>query len=202
MRQGPAPVGRDEEPHADYPGARRDPPALRLFPFRVPRFYASPTQTSAAPRGRCGCGEASDAGDLPQSPAHGGGVGTRVYRGAQKEIGWGPISLTDDGARSALAPLCRAEPHVLHWHSETFELPTGATRLAFNENYENQAFSYGRNALGLQFHLEAGSLELEEWYVAMLRSSRVPDCRSARCEKDAAAARQPERPPETCSRHG
>ncbi|MFC7051233.1 glutamine amidotransferase [Hansschlegelia quercus] len=92
-------------------------------------------------------------------------LGARVYRGAGKEIGWGPISLTEDGARSALAPLGRAEAHVLHWHGHTFDLPKDATRLAFNENYENQAFSYGRDALGLQFHLEAGPLELEEWYV-------------------------------------
>jgi GMP synthase (glutamine-hydrolysing) len=38
-------------------------------------------------------------------------------------------------------------------------------RLASNVNYENQAFAYGRNALALQFHLEADPRQLEEWYV-------------------------------------
>jgi len=54
---------------------------------------------------------------------------------------------------------------VLHWHGDTFDLPPGATRLASNENYENQAFAFGRNALALQFHLEADPRQLEEWYV-------------------------------------
>ena len=54
---------------------------------------------------------------------------------------------------------------MLHWHGDTFDLPNGAMRLASNTHYENQAFAYGRNALALQFHLEADSRQLEEWYV-------------------------------------
>ena len=54
---------------------------------------------------------------------------------------------------------------VLHWHGDSFDLPGGAQRLASNAHYENQAFAYGRNALGLQFHLEADPRQLEEWYV-------------------------------------
>ena len=45
------------------------------------------------------------------------------------------------------------------------DLPDGATRLASNANYENQAFAYGDDALALQFHLEAEPRQLEEWYV-------------------------------------
>lgn len=92
-------------------------------------------------------------------------LGARVYAGGAKEIGWGKIALTEQGAASCLAPLAEDGAHVLHWHGDTFDLPNGAMRLASNVHYENQAFAYGRNALALQFHLEADPRQLEEWYV-------------------------------------
>jgi GMP synthase (glutamine-hydrolysing) len=91
-------------------------------------------------------------------------LGSRVYAGPVKEIGWGPIGLTDAGAASCLKSLGN-EASVLHWHGDTFDLPTAASRLASNANYENQAFGYGDHALALQFHLEAEPRQLEEWYV-------------------------------------
>ena len=42
-----------------------------------------------------------------------------------------------------------------HWHSETFDLPLGATPLAKSNVTEIQAFAVGRRVLGLQFHVEA-----------------------------------------------
>ena len=92
-------------------------------------------------------------------------LGSRVFKGAVKEIGWGPIDLTDEGRSSCLRPLQARNAVVLHWHGDTFDLPAGTTRLASNRNYENQAFAYGRNALALQFHLESSPRQLEEWYV-------------------------------------
>jgi len=91
-------------------------------------------------------------------------LGSRVYAGHAREIGWGSITLTDAGNASCLKPLENGSP-VLHWHGDTFHLPTSATRLASNDNYENQAFAYGSKALALQFHLEADPRQLEEWYV-------------------------------------
>ena len=92
-------------------------------------------------------------------------LGSRVFKGPVKEIGWGTIALTDEGMSSCLGELRGDAAAVLHWHGDTFDLPSGATRLASNEHYENQAFAYGRNALALQFHLEADPRKLEEWYV-------------------------------------
>jgi GMP synthase (glutamine-hydrolysing) len=90
-------------------------------------------------------------------------LGGRVYFGGTKEIGFGPITLTPEGEASVLAAL--KDGVVLHWHGDTFDLPQGATRLASNENYPNQAFSFGANALALQFHLEADPMKLERWLV-------------------------------------
>ena len=92
-------------------------------------------------------------------------LGSRVFKGAVKEIGWGAVDLTCEGRSSCLKALQGEGDVVLHWHGDTFDLPRDATRLASNANYENQAFAYGRNALGLQFHLEADPRQLEEWYV-------------------------------------
>jgi GMP synthase (glutamine-hydrolysing) len=92
-------------------------------------------------------------------------LGSPVFAGPVKEIGWGHVELSSDGAASCLSPLGEAESMVLHWHGDTFDLPKDAKRLALNTHYQNQAFAYGRNALGLQFHLEADPSRLEQWYV-------------------------------------
>jgi len=78
-------------------------------------------------------------------------LGARVYPGPQKEIGWFPI----DGL--PVPEGCFAFPdsaEVFHWHGETFDLPTGAVRLARSAVCANQAFQYGPCAIALQFHLE------------------------------------------------
>ena len=92
-------------------------------------------------------------------------LGSAVFAGSVKEIGWGQVQLTAQGTESCLQPLSDPAAVVLHWHGDTFDLPKGALRLASNATYENQAFSYGRNAMGLQFHIEADPRQLEEWYV-------------------------------------
>ncbi|RZN22446.1 hypothetical protein CWO90_32395 [Bradyrhizobium sp. Leo121] len=91
-------------------------------------------------------------------------LGSRVFAGHAKEIGWGTIDLTGEGASSCLRRLGKG-PTVLHWHGDTFDLPQQAVRLASNANYENQASAYRQNALALQLHLEADRRQLEEWYV-------------------------------------
>ena len=91
-------------------------------------------------------------------------LGARVHAGPVKEIGWGSVTLSDAGHASSLKPLAEGAP-VLHWHGDTFDLPAATARLASNQNYENQAFAFGSNALALQFHLEADPRQLEEWYV-------------------------------------
>lgn len=90
-------------------------------------------------------------------------LGARVYRAPAKEIGFSPLTLTADGRSSCLAPF-DGEP-VLHWHGDTFDLPDGAVRLASTPMCENQAFAFGRNALAVQFHPEAGDDGFERWLI-------------------------------------
>lgn len=52
---------------------------------------------------------------------------------------------------------------VLHWHGDTFDVPSGARLLASTEVTPHQAFCIGRHALALQFHVEADVSRMEEW---------------------------------------
>jgi len=90
-------------------------------------------------------------------------LGARVYAGPEKEIGFSPITLTAEGRAAPLAAF-EGSP-VLHWHGDTFDLPDGAARLASTAVCENQAFSYGPNAIGFQFHPEAGGPGFERWLI-------------------------------------
>ncbi|MBE0595650.1 MAG: glutamine amidotransferase [Desulfuromonadales bacterium] len=93
-------------------------------------------------------------------------LGARVYPGPAKEIGWKPLALTEAGHASPLAPLDGSRTSMLHWHGDTFDLPTGATLLASTDLCRHQAFSWGRNALAFQCHPEARTADLERWFIA------------------------------------
>ena len=89
----------------------------------------------------------------------------RVFPGPVKEIGWHDLALTEAGKRSALRYLDGRHCSMLHWHGETFDLPEGAVLLASTQNYHNQAFSYGKNILALQFHPEITQRGMERWFI-------------------------------------
>ncbi|NES22551.1 MAG: glutamine amidotransferase [Symploca sp. SIO3E6] len=74
------------------------------------------------------------------------------------EIGYHPIIPTFAGSKYFDSPLS-----FYHWNAEGFELPSDAVKLASGERFENQAFRYGENAYGLQFHPEISRNVLEEW---------------------------------------
>ncbi len=94
-------------------------------------------------------------------------LGGKVYKGPRgSEIGWYPMTLTEAGAQSPVRHFCRSQTHLLCWHGDTFDLPRDATLLASSERYENQAFRYGTNAIGLQFHCEITPAMLKGWSVS------------------------------------
>jgi GMP synthase (glutamine-hydrolysing) len=95
-------------------------------------------------------------------------AGARVYRNAKVEVGYEPVTLTEAGRASALMEMAPARFMTPHWHVDAFDLPHGATRLAFSILTETQAFSIGRHALGLQFHIEADPRITGAWLVAYI----------------------------------
>ena len=88
-------------------------------------------------------------------------LGASIYKISEFEIGWGKLSLTGEGRNSCLKYLENFT--VLHWHQETFELPKDCLRLASSKYTKNQAFSYGDNILGIQFHCEVEPGFFEFW---------------------------------------
>ena len=88
-------------------------------------------------------------------------LGAQVYKGHYKEIGWSVLDSIN--VSSVLAPL--TEIPVLHWHGDTFDLPTNAQLLASSEHYPHQAFSIENYALALQFHPEVSAEHLEKWLI-------------------------------------
>jgi GMP synthase (glutamine-hydrolysing) len=95
-------------------------------------------------------------------------LGARVYKGATKEVGWNPGSVNEDGMQTPLRHLDQSQCVCAHWHGDTFDLPKGAKLLASSAMYPHQAFSYGKNALALQFHPEVTEVKLERWYARLV----------------------------------
>lgn len=90
-------------------------------------------------------------------------LGAHVYPGAEgAEVGVLPVELTNEAASDPVFAGAPRSFRALQWHSDTFDLPDGATLLASSPAYRHQAFSY-RNAYALQFHLEVTPALAREW---------------------------------------
>lgn len=101
-------------------------------------------------------------------------LGSRVYPGPRKEIGWSALDLSADPDHNPLHALDGIP--VLHWHGDTFDLPDGCARLASTAICRNQAFSRGPNILGLQFHPELVADRFEHWllgHASELATARI-----------------------------
>jgi GMP synthase-like glutamine amidotransferase len=99
-------------------------------------------------------------------------LGAHVYVGPEPEIGWYDIELQENGIRDPVVSRLGIHPgagnfqknfKVFHWHGETFDIPTGAVRIATSAIYPNQAFKYGSNAYAFQFHIEVRKEMIHEW---------------------------------------
>lgn len=90
-------------------------------------------------------------------------LGAEVASTGKVEIGFGALTMTDEGRASVLNGI--GEVPVLHWHGDQFAIPAGARRLAQTPGFPNQAFAIDRHVLGLQFHLEVEATQLERWLI-------------------------------------
>jgi len=88
-------------------------------------------------------------------------LGGTVSRNAVPEIGWGEVTIEDNGvARAWFGEAPSFEP--FHWHGETFSIPPGGTRVLSNRHCANQAFAIGKH-LGMQCHVEMTEDLVRAW---------------------------------------
>jgi GMP synthase-like glutamine amidotransferase len=90
-------------------------------------------------------------------------LGARVYAAERAEVGLLPVELTEEGRADPLFAGLDDSLVSLQWHGDTFDLPTGSTRLAQSPRVPNQAFRAGDRAYGVQFHLEVTGEMAREW---------------------------------------
>lgn len=85
----------------------------------------------------------------------------RAHPQNHTEIGYYPLHATDDG----LALLPNWPSMIYQWHREGFDLPRGGKLLASSDVFEEQAYSIGASAFGVQFHTELTEAMMRRWLV-------------------------------------
>jgi GMP synthase (glutamine-hydrolysing) len=81
-------------------------------------------------------------------------LGSKVFAGPRKEIGWHRVRLNELGQSDALWAGAPAEFQAFHWHGDVFDVPPGCESLASSDQTACQAFRSGTSAYGLLFHME------------------------------------------------
>lgn len=79
-------------------------------------------------------------------------LGANVRRHHTQELGWSKVYRSANIAQEHFQ--LPEQFGVMQWHSESFDIPKGAVRLAENEVCQNQLYQIGKNVLGFQFHPE------------------------------------------------
>jgi GMP synthase (glutamine-hydrolysing) len=90
-------------------------------------------------------------------------LGANVYPNKEKEIGWYDVSPTDEAESDPLLLEFQKTETIFQWHGETFDIPKSTRHLAFSFLCANQAFRYGNNVYGFQFHLEVDEPMIHRW---------------------------------------
>ncbi len=90
-------------------------------------------------------------------------LGARVSKASVKEIGWYDVLLTRIGLQDPFFSKFPKTFSVFQWHEDTFEIPKAANLIVTSTSVPHQAFRYGENVYGLQFHLEVTKEMIQEW---------------------------------------
>ncbi len=90
-------------------------------------------------------------------------LGGQVARNEEREIGWCEVELTEAGQSDPVISGFAKTQMVFQWHEDGIALPAGVEILATSPASPVQAFRYGEQAYGFQFHLEVNASLVERW---------------------------------------
>lgn len=79
------------------------------------------------------------------------------------EFGFHPVTPTDAGRTDPVVGHMSETQHLFQWHTDHYDLPPGAVKIASGEDYENQAYRIGRATYATQFHFEVTVPIVEGW---------------------------------------
>ena len=89
------------------------------------------------------------------------------------EIGWFDVELTSEGEKDPLFEFFKSTQKIFQWHGDMFSIPKGAVHLASSKHCKNQAFRYGKNVYGFQFHMEVNHGLIERWLDEKVNASEL-----------------------------
>ncbi len=90
-------------------------------------------------------------------------AGAKVVKSPVKEIGWYNVELTPEGKQDPFLKGFKADEKIYHWHGDMFQIPANGQLLATAQGCPHQALRVGKNAYGVQFHVEVTDKSIKEW---------------------------------------
>ncbi len=87
-------------------------------------------------------------------------LGAQVKKNNFPEIGFFPVKI-DVGTYAGILDGLPTSFIPLHWHGDTFSIPSGTVHFASSDACRNQGFLYNNQCIALQFHLESTSASLD-----------------------------------------
>ena len=90
-------------------------------------------------------------------------LGSPVRKHSVKEIGWYDVHFNQSALNDSLFNHFNPTEKIFQIHGDTFDIPKTAVHLAETSSCFSQAYKYGENVYGLQFHLEVDEAMIYRW---------------------------------------
>ena len=94
-------------------------------------------------------------------------LGGEVSKQNNVEFGWSRLYPEDNQTSHQWIVESATPQYVMQWHSDTFSIPEGSSRILVGDYCCNQAFVHG-NILAMQFHIEIDCQTIKHWAIDLV----------------------------------